>query len=71
METLTLVTVGGLALYIGWLHLQLYISRRVIQELQHTTLATTPASAAFNWRGMLVVLAVLALLAGLALSKWL
>lgn len=70
MENLAFIIVGGLALYIGWLHLQLHISRRVIQELQHTTLTATPVTPT-NWRAPLAALAVLTLVVGLLLSKWL
>ena len=51
------ITVVALLLYIGWLQLQLYISRRVIDSLQRTavTVRQQPQdSDGPNWRGAFV-----------------
>jgi hypothetical protein len=68
METLLAIVAGGLALYAGYLHLQLYISRRIISALQETTVLAEPARP-FDPRPALAVIGVLILIAG-ALLNW-
>jgi Ca2+/H+ antiporter len=57
-EFITVIAVA-LIVYIVWLQLQLYISRRVIDSLQRTavTIRQTPQeSDGPNWRGAIVAL---------------
>lgn len=67
METLLAIMAGGLALYAGYLHLQLYISRRIISALQETTVTAEPARP-FDARPALAFLGLLILAAGAVLT---
>lgn len=67
METLFVVAIGGLLLYVGYLHLQLYISRRIISALQETTV-TAEAGSAPGLKPALAVLGMLILAAGVVAS---
>lgn len=61
---------GGLMLYIGWLHLQLHISRKVISNLRATNVTLVEKPAAQEWRPMvaaaagLIVMIIVMLTAG-------
>ena len=68
METLLFGVSGALVLYVGYLHLQLHISRRIISALQETTVLAEPARS-FDARPVLAGLGLLILLAG-ALWRW-
>ncbi len=68
MESLLAGVVVGLVLYIAYLHLQLYISRRIISAFQQTTLAVDK-SGRLGLKPALAAAGLL-LLATLALS-WL
>lgn len=49
--------VGGLMIYIGWLHLQLHISRRVIASLRATNVTLVEKPATPEYRPMLAAAA--------------
>jgi len=51
------VVVGGLMMYIGWLHLQLHISRKVIASLRATNVTLVEKPATQEWRPMLAAAA--------------
>lgn len=60
--------VGGLLLYVGYLHLQLYINRRVIASLRATNVTLVEKPATQEYRPMLaavggIILVVLVLVA--------
>lgn len=61
---------GGLMLYIGWLHLQLHISRKVISNLRATNVTLVEKPATQEWRPMvaaaagLIVMIIVMLTAG-------
>ncbi|MBL8058443.1 MAG: hypothetical protein JNK29_17190 [Anaerolineales bacterium] len=67
METLLTIAAAGLALYAVYLHLQLYISRRIISALQETTVTAEPTRP-FDARPALAVLGLLILAAGAVLN---
>jgi hypothetical protein len=64
------VILGSLLLYIGWLHLQLHISRKVIANLRATNVTLVEKPAAQEWRPMvaaaagLIVMIMVMLMAG-------
>jgi hypothetical protein len=61
-----LLVVGALVLYIAYLHLQLHISRRIINAFQETTLAEKEGR--LNLKPALAMLGVLIVVAGFALN---
>lgn len=63
-----LVFVGLLVGYIGYLHLQLHISRRIISALQETTV-TTESEERSGLKPALAMFGVLILVAG-AVASW-
>jgi hypothetical protein len=66
METYFYLIVGALVVYIGYLHLQLYISRRIINAFQETTLAEKEGQ--LSLKPVLALFGALILLAGFALN---
>ena len=65
MGTLLALVVGVLLLYIAWLHIQLYISRRVIASLRQTTVTIAQKRPTLDPRPVLAGLGGLILLVGL------
>ncbi len=65
MGTLLALVVGILLLYIAWLHIQLYISRRVIASLRQTTVTIAQKRPTLDPRPVLAGLGGLILLVGL------
>lgn len=51
------IVAGGLMMYIGWLHLQLHISRKVIASLRATNVTLVEKPATQEWRPMLAAAA--------------
>ncbi|MBL8092785.1 MAG: hypothetical protein JNL73_01360 [Anaerolineales bacterium] len=70
MGTLLAMIVGLLLLYIAWLHIQLYISRRVIASLRQTTVTIAQKRPTLDPRPVLAGLAGLILLAWLLTAWW-
>lgn len=70
MGTLLALIVGLLLLYIAWLHIQLYISRRVIANLRQTTVTIAQKRPTLDPRPVLAGAAGLILLVGLIASWW-
>lgn len=65
MGTLLALVVGILLLYIAWLHIQLYVSRRVIASLRQTTVTIAQKRPTLDPRPILAGLGGLILLVGL------
>lgn len=66
---LIVIVVGGMLLYVGYLHLQLHISRKVNAALRATNVTLVEKPASREYRPMLaalagIVLVVLAMLNG-------
>ena len=70
MGTLLALIVGVLLLYIAWLHIQLYISRRVISNLRQTTLTIAQKRPSLDPRPILAGLGGMILLAWLITAWW-
>jgi hypothetical protein len=66
MLTLTVAAIGLMLLYIAWMHIQLYISRRVIATLRQTSIKVSQAQPSLDPRPILAGLGGLVLLGGLA-----
>jgi hypothetical protein len=58
---------GFLLIYIGYLHLQLYISRRIISALQVTTVVTQANERKLGLKSALSVLGLLLVITGMVL----
>lgn len=69
MDGFLTVVVGGLFVYIGYLHLQLYISRRVIASLRSANVTLSEKPATSDYRPMLAALFGLALVALVLVSN--
>ncbi len=65
MGTLVALVVGILLLYIAWLHIQLYVSRRVIASLRQTTVTIAQKRPTLDPRPVLAGLGGMILLVGL------
>ncbi len=65
MSTLIALVVGILLLYIAWLHIQLYVSRRVIASLRQTTVTIAQKRPTLDPRPVLAGLGGMILLVGL------
>lgn len=59
-----LLVVAVLVVYIGYLHLQLHISRRIITALQEATLAGHEPERKWNLKFVLTLFGLAVLLAG-------
>jgi hypothetical protein len=70
MGTLLALILSVLLLYIAWLHIQLYISRRVIASLRQTTVTIAQKRPTLDPRPVLAGLGGMILLAGL-IAGWL
>ncbi|HRE28100.1 MAG TPA: hypothetical protein PK954_15785 [Anaerolineales bacterium] len=70
MGTLLALIVGVLLLYIAWLHIQLYISRRVIATLRQTTVTIAQKRPSLDPRPILAGLGGLIMLAWLITALW-
>jgi hypothetical protein len=66
---MVLLIAGLMVLYVGYLHLQLYISRRIINALQETTLAVEERSGRAAIKPALAALGLLILVAGVV-ATW-
>ncbi len=65
---ITIVLISFLLAHIGYLHLQLYINRRIISALQETTVAAQDGERTPGFKPALAALGLLILAAGVILA---